>query len=233
MRRLGIIGGLGPAATAHLFSRIVHLTDAACDAEHLDITVLDRPEIPSRIDYLSGASSVDFVPVLIRAARDLERLSCDVAVIACITAHAGYQRVVAAAPALDIIDLPAACVRVLSQRGFKRVGVLASSASIRVGVLQDAMCRSGIEAIVPNEPEQSKVDDVIYHQVKAGREVRSDALLCVAGHLQLRGAQALILGCTELSLLGISGQLGSLPAVDALEVAAQEAIVECGGRLRS
>ena len=68
LKKLGIIGGLGPAATASLFMRIIEHTDAATDQDHIDITILNRPQIPDRTAYILGKSDESYVPAVREAA---------------------------------------------------------------------------------------------------------------------------------------------------------------------
>lgn len=107
MEKLGIIGGMGPAATARLLSRIVELTAADRDQDHLDVTVLNRPSVPDRTAFLLGRPDApSFVPALVDMARDLEALGCTVLAMPCNTAHARAEEVRERLARARIVDMP-------------------------------------------------------------------------------------------------------------------------------
>ncbi len=232
-RKLGVIGGLGPAATAYLFSKVVEDTDAATDQDHLDVTVLNRPGIPDRTSYLLGESDRDFAPELVRAARDLVGLGCEVVCIACVTAHAALPQVRdAVGGRAHVIDLPAEMAADLVGAGCSRVGLLATDGTLRTGLLQGAFSEAGLECAVPDAEFQRLVMRTIYDEVKAGAPADMGNVDRVCAHLARKGCDGLALGCTELPLLGLPERLRGMRVASSLDILARCAVLACGGALR-
>lgn len=232
-KALGIIGGLGPAATAYLFSKVVEFTDAACDRDHLDVTVLNRPRTPDRTAFLLGRSDEDFVPELARAARDLVSLGCEVVCMGCVTAHARLHQVQdAVAGQAEVLDLPAEIAADLLAAGCRRTGVLATDGTVETGFLQESLERAGVEPVLPDARCQRLVMSIIYDQVKAGLPGDMDMFAQVCDHLAERGCDSVVLGCTELPLLPVPEGFHGMHVANSLDILARSAVVACGGKLK-
>ena len=234
MEKLGIIGGMGPAATARLFARVVDFTDADCDQDHLDVTVLNRPSVPDRTAYLLGQEGArSFVPMLQDMARTLEEEGCAVLGMPCNTAHARIDDVAAVLSRARIVNMPReAAAFAVKALGCVRVGVLATDGTLATGVFQRALAEEGAQAEIPDAAFQQRVMSVIYDYVKAGRSVPEGFFEGALDHLSACGCDGFILGCTELSLLGMPARYGGRPVIDALDVLAWRCVQECGAPAR-
>ena len=84
---LGVIGGMGPSATAHFMERVIAMTDAKCDQENVDMIVYNFPSIPDRTGYILGSNLRSPLPGLLSVARALERQKVSSIAIPCVTAH--------------------------------------------------------------------------------------------------------------------------------------------------
>lgn len=232
---VGVIGGVGPQATAYFLDMVVRLTDAARDQEHLDMVVLQHAGIPDRTAFILGDSEEDPGPVMAQDARRLERFGVSFLVLPCNTAHHFTDEVEAAAtvPLLNIVTETVAEAR-RRVDGLERVGVLATTGTARAGVYQRALEQDGLRAVLPDEDDQATVMRIIYEQVKAGRPVDLEAFDGVVGRLREAGAQVVVLGCTELSV--VAADAGRLRTdrrlVDSLDVLARATIRRAGGRVR-
>ncbi len=196
---IGVLGGLGPWATLDFFEKLLRVTPAHRDQDHLRILIDNNPKVPDRTPAILGRGE-DPSPALEATARNLERAGADFLVIPCNTAHAFYDRIQAAVsiPVLHIMEEVAA-VASKEVGGLKVVGVLATSGAMAAQLYQRAFARIGVEVIGPEHPGQQVIDRAIY-SVKAGAmgaEV-TRGLVGVAEGLIAQGAQALVLGCTEL-----------------------------------
>lgn len=229
MERLGIIGGLGPAATARLLSRIVEYTAVERDQDHLDITVVNRPSIPDRTAYLLGRpGAASFIGPMREAACELEDAGCTVLATPCNTAHARLDEIASPLSTARFLNMPAAAAAFAHGLGCGCVGVLATDGALATGVHQRALASEGIESVVPDEAVQRQVMSIIYDDVKAGRAVAPEKVENVCRALTDAGCDGIMLGCTELSLLGISRRIGAVPVIDALDVLAWSCVSECG-----
>lgn len=201
---VGVIGGVGPLATAYFLQLVVQLTVADRDQEHVDLVVLNHATIPDRTDFVLGRSDADPGPVLARDARRLEAFGVRFLVMPCNTAHYFTQQVLDAVsvPFVSIVDVAVAAARERVP-GLRRVSLLATAGTVAAGVYQDTFAAHGIETVVPDDDDQATVNAVIYDQVKAGRPSDAGALRGVADRLRARGASLVVLGCTELSVAAV------------------------------
>ena len=221
---IGVLGGLGPWATVDFFEKILRLTPAQRDQDHLRILIDNNPKIPDRSPAIFGTGE-DPTPALVATAKNLERAGADFLVIPCNTAHAFYDRIQAAVsiPVLHIMEEVAAAA---SQEvpDLRIVGVLATAATMASGLYHRAFARIGVDVIGPDSAGQVVVDQAIYG-VKAGRmgpEVTRGLVEVVEG-LVVRGAQALVLGCTELPFVLRPAHL-NVPLLDSNLILARAAI---------
>ncbi|MCB7138102.1 aspartate/glutamate racemase family protein [Cellulosimicrobium marinum] len=231
---VGVIGGVGPLATAYFLQLVVALTDAERDQDHLDMVVLNHATIPDRTAFVLGRSTQDPGPVLARDAQRLEAFGVSFLVMPCNTAHYFTQQVLDAVsvPFVSIIDTTVQAARERVP-GLTTVGILATAGTASSGVYQDAFAARGVEAIVPDEADQALVSQIIYEQVKAGRPVDIATFRAVAGRLVARGASVVVLGCTELSVVAVDHDLLADPVyLDSMDQLARATIRRAGHRVR-
>jgi aspartate racemase len=203
--RVGIVGGIGPAATVDFMQKIIRNTSAARDQDHVRLVVDHNPAIPDRTANLTG-NGKDPTLALYAACKRLEANGAALIAMPCNTAHAYVARLQPGL-AIPIVNMLAETVRHIRTHcpGHARVGLLATSGTIATGVYADAARGAGFELMVPDARHQALVMDAIYGRqgVKAGVVAGPcrDALLQALAHLAARGATAVILGCTELPLV--------------------------------
>lgn len=221
---IGVLGGLGPWATLDLFEKILTLTPAAKDQDHLRLIIDNNPKIPDRSPAILG-NGEDPTPALIETAQNLERAGADFIVIPCNTAHFFYDAVRRAVtiPVLHIMNEVAASAGD-AVPGLRKVGVLATAATVQSRLYHDAFERVGVTVIGPDERGQNAVNRAIYG-VKAGRmgpDVTRE-LTEVASALVSSGAQAIVLGCTELPFV-LHDQDVTVPLLDSNLILASAAV---------
>ena len=194
---IGILGGMGPLATADLFTKITAHTAASCDQEHPRVCIDSNTDIPDRTAALLHGGA-DPVPEMVKSARRLESIGADLIIMPCNTAH-NFHDSVARSVGIPVLHMIALTRDALRARGVKRAGLLATDGTVRTGIYQRTFDDSGIELLVPEEDEQAAVMDAIYNGVKAGnRSYDASGLRRTCESLLARGAETLILGCTEL-----------------------------------
>jgi aspartate racemase len=203
--KLGIVGGIGPAATVDFMQKIIRNTPAGRDQDHVRLIVDHNPQIPDRTANLVGNGD-DPTLALYSACRRLEENGAALIAMPCNTAHAYIARMQdrLATPIVNMLDETVRHI-VRHYAGHATVGLLATSGTVSSGVYHAAAEGSGFDLIVPDARHQQDVMEAIYgeHGVKAGYTdgPGKAALLRAAAHLAGRGATVLILGCTELPLL--------------------------------
>ncbi|MBP1912721.1 cysteate racemase [Thermococcus stetteri] len=220
-RIIGILGGMGPLATADLFRRIVEKTPAKRDQDHPRIIIYNNPKIPDRTTFILGRGE-DPRPELIVSARKLEECGADFIIMPCNTAHyfAEDIRKAIRIPLVSMIDETA---KVVKKMGLRKVGLLATDGTIKGLVYHRALMEHGIQIAVPNKKDQELVMKAIYEGVKAGNlELGRELLLKVAKKLERR-ADGIIAGCTEVSVALRQEDL-SVPLIDPMDVIAERAV---------
>ncbi|TWP35133.1 amino acid racemase [Leekyejoonella antrihumi] len=233
---VGVIGGLGPAATALFLQLVVDLTPATNDQEHLDLIVLDHSTTPDRTAAILDPSHPDPTPSLTRDAQRLEALGAAFISVPCNTAHHFFAEVEAAVsiPLVSIVDETAkAAQRRAAETSdadhAPRVAVLATDGTRSAGVYQGALEALGCEVLLPSTAQQELVMSVIYDGVKAGGPVDVTGLLAVVDALTEEGADVVVMGCTELSVVYAEQRWRSRPElVDSVESLAIATIRQAG-----
>ncbi|MDR0578613.1 MAG: aspartate/glutamate racemase family protein [Candidatus Accumulibacter sp.] len=203
--KIGVVGGVGPAATVDLLDKIVRNTPARRDQEHLKVAVEMNPQIPDRTAYLLDGGA-DPTVALYAACKRLEATGASVIAIPCNTAHAFVGRIqpFLSIPIVNMLRETAEYIR-RNHGGCSKVGLLATSGTIDSRVYHEAIGAAGFETLVPDAENQERVMNAIYgpRGVKAGfteGECVADLSRALASLVE-RGAEAVILGCTELPLL--------------------------------
>ncbi|MFA5561179.1 MAG: amino acid racemase [Eubacteriales bacterium] len=223
---LGIIGGMGPMASAYFYKLLTALTHAACDSEHVRLLLSSRCDTPDRSAFLQGTSEADPTPVLQEEAQRLVTAGAELLAIPCHTAHCFYDRV-AASVSVPVLHMPRETVRSLAQQGVGSIGLLATAGLYAGGLYQRLCDGAGLRCLVPPPEQQAGLHQMIYRQIKGGGRGEPELPAQMAASLQRRGADVVVLGCTELSVL-YDGQLPDERWVDPLEILAAVAISLCG-----
>lgn len=227
---LGVIGGLGPIATAHFMELVIRMTDAAIDQDNLDMIIYNCPSIPDRTGYILGYSPDSPLPGMLRVGQALTRQGVAHIAIPCVTAHYFYKELESGIGA-PIINGVAETVEHLRQRGITCAGIMATDGTIQSGILSRALREAGITPVIPCEARQRDVMHLIYDDIKAGFPADIRRFRAVQADLLEQKAQAIILGCTELSLIKRDNPIGP-GFIDVMEVLAQRSVVRCGGKLK-
>ncbi|HKL79812.1 MAG TPA: amino acid racemase [Mobilitalea sp.] len=231
MKKLGVIGGLGPIATAYFYELIIKMTEATLDQEHIEMIIFSKPSIPDRTDYILGRSLDSPADSIIKIGKSLAALGAEYIAIPCITAHY-FHDTLSEKINTPIIHIIKETVGYLSDRGIRQAGIMATDGTIYSRLFQEELQAMGIEPLVPSERCQSYVTDLIYKDIKSNQPPEMDKFKEVADELKAMGAQVIILGCTELSLIKRDYDIGP-GFIDAMEVLAMCSVSLCGGKLKN
>ncbi len=208
--KIGVVGGVGPAATADFLKKVVRLTPAARDQDHIKLVVEQNPQIPDRTANLVG-DGPDPTVALYATCRKLEAGDADLIAIPCNTAHAFVERIqpYLSVPIINMLHETVQHLRA-HEPAFRRVGLLATSGTVASRVYHEAAAAVGLDLITPGVDGQARVMAAIYgpRGVKAGY-IEGECLADLRSALEDlvgQGADAVILGCTELPLLMASAE---------------------------
>lgn len=224
MKKAGVIGGLGPMAMVYFLQLITEMTDAATDQEHIELLVHSKPQTPDRTGYILGRSKESPLPVLTKVGVELKQSGADFIAIPCITAHFFQQELERqiGCPILHAIEETAAY---LKEEQITKIGLMATDGTIESRLFQQIMEQYGIECCVPEKENQQNVMHLIYNNVKAGRQPEMERFHKVSEALFADGAQVILLGCTELSLIKRDNKLNE-GFLDVLEVLARQVVIK-------
>jgi aspartate racemase len=209
--KLGVVGGVGPAATVDFLRKVVQSTPARRDQDHLRLLVEQNPQIPDRTEHLVGEGT-DPTLALYATCKKLQAGEADLIAIPCNTAHAFVEEIQShlAVPIMNMLTVTVSHVRE-SFPSLRKVGLLATSGTVASGVYRRALEARGLEEVVPTPALQARVMDAIYgaQGVKAGFTSGAclDDVLAAIDELAGQGVEVIILGCTELPLLFTRSEL--------------------------
>ena len=226
MKILGVLGGLGPMATAYFLQLLVQMTEARTDQEHIEVLLHSKPQIPDRTRFILGQSREDPLPQMVEIGRELAGQGAELIAVPCVTAHY-FQKKLEDSIGIPVVDTIRETALSLKAAGVTKAGILATDGTIESGLFQRAFAGEGISAMLPDRAGQQAVMQIIYQNVKAGQPVDSAAFWRVAEGLFGQGAQAVLLACTELLLVKRDFGLGE-GFLDVMEVLARKAVLICG-----
>ncbi len=229
---LGVLGGMGPLASAHFMTRLTMLTPAGRDQDHIPTILWSDPRVPDRIAGYRGDGE-DPLPALLRGVDGLRRAGCGAIVIACNTAHAWYEPMEKAAgvPILHIVDAAAAD---LARAGIPRgtIGLMGTVPTLAMRLYQDRLATLGWDCLVPDDDEMRRLVLPAIAAVKVNRLAEAyPPLVEVVNSLAARGATAVVLGCTEIPLGIQAGPSDGprVPVIDTIDSLARAAILWARG----
>jgi aspartate racemase len=222
---VGILGGMGPAATADFYLKLVQATPATSDQEHLQVLIWSDPTIPDRTDALL-THGADPTPALIAGARLLQQSGAAMLAVPCNTAHAFVAAVQAAVeiPIIHMIEETANHVQQLTPR-VHRVGLLSTTGTQKAGLYQAWLDKKGIQVLSPDAQAQENLVMASIRGIKAGKTglaVKSQ-FITAARELIDAGAQAIIGGCTEVPA-GLAAEDVPVPLVDPARILAESVV---------
>jgi len=227
---LGVIGGLGPIATAHFMELVINMTDVNTDQQHLPMIVYNMPFIPDRTAYILDNEKENPLPLMLSFGQQLQKQGADCIAIPCVTAHY-FMDALEKGVDVPIINGVRETVAHLKENGIQRVGIMATDGTISSGIFHRELEKQGLVPIAPSKEAQKCVMHLIFENVKAGIPAEMDRFFAAAEDLKEQGAEAIILGCTELSLIKRDHQIGA-GFVDAMEVLARQSVLSCGKPLK-
>jgi aspartate racemase len=217
-KRIGIIGGMGPEATADLFQKVTVATPAKRDQDHVRVIIDSNPKVPSRQKAIleNGPSPV---PFLTEAAKNLEKAGADVIVVACYLSHYFMDEIRASVrvPVLDLIEETGRYIKG-KYPSARRIGILASLGAVRTKLFDQKFHPLGFSVIVPDEPIQEILNEAM-NEIKAGAKDSGPQLkvLKALENLENKGAEVVVIGCTEFPLV-LEKVVTSVPVVDPAKI---------------
>lgn len=229
-----VLGGMGTLSTEAFIRDVDKRTQAATDQDYLDYVVFNDASVPDRTAFLLGQSEDDPFPALADDVCAASELGADFIVLTCNTAHAFYDRLCAVADS-PILHMPRLAVEAIARRYPRiieraqsegrraRIGFMGTDGSIRCGIYKRALTDAGYACVFPDGDTQRAIMSLIYNDVKGGRPL-DRAAFHAAVDATLARCDAVILGCTELSVLNNAFPYADAPIIDAQAELAEETV---------
>lgn len=209
---LGIIGGMGPMASAVFYDMISSKTDASCDQENLDLILLSHAAMPDRTRAILSKDEAQIEEVrskLLADAMFLQNAGCTAIAVTCNTAHYFVNMIE------EELDIPfihlirETAEAVASEFGARKVAVLATDGTIETRLYQDELSKRGVIAFTPKAEVQALVMHEIYECIKSGKPADEEIWQKIEEYVKAEGCEAAVLACTELSVVRKDLSLGS------------------------
>ncbi len=209
---LGIIGGMGPMASAVFYDMISSKTDASCDQENLNLILLSHAGMPDRTRAILSKDEAQIEEVKSKLLADaifLQNAGCTAIAVTCNTAHYFVNMIE------DELDIPfihlirETAEAVASEFGAKKVAVLATDGTIETRLYQDELSKRGVIAFTPKAEVQALVMHEIYECIKSGKPADEEIWQKIEEYVKAEGCEAAVLACTELSVVRKELSLGS------------------------
>jgi len=229
-KKIGILGGMGPAATLYLFKQIIDFTEVKKDQDHITTIIYSNPATPDRTAAILGKGPSP-LPHLIDGTAYLKKAGADFILIPCVTAHHFLPQMHESVDFVCISLLEETLKACVNHPGdLKRIGLIATDGTIETRLFQDLFESTGLQLVFPAAREQDMIMDAIYETdgIKNGDiEGGKKRLLQVAQHLKQHQADAIIAGCSEIPLALIQGDM-DIPLINPIQIVAKEAIGRAG-----
>ena len=209
---LGIIGGMGPMASAVFYDMISSKTDASCDQENLDLILLSHAGMPDRTRAILSKDEAQIEEVrskLLADAMFLQNAGCTAIAVTCNTAHYFVNMIEGELDIPFIHLIRETAEAVASEFGARKVAVLATDGTIETRLYQDELSKRGVIAFTPKAEVQALVMHEIYECIKSGKPADEEMWKKIEEYVKEEGCEAAVLACTELSVVRKELSLGS------------------------
>lgn len=223
MKKLGILGGMGPLCTAIFYQKLVKNTKANKDQDHIPTFIVSDPQIPDRTQSILDGKDED---ILLGKVKDdlkiLENHGVDNIAIPCNTMHYYYDTFKKYTN-INIINMVEETILFCKEKNIDNIGVLGTLATTSCGIYEKYAKESGINVVNLDEETKSKIMDTIY-KIKATNQTSHPEFIELIKNLKDTKVDALILACTELSLIDNLDKLDYV--IDAMDILAYKSIVK-------
>lgn len=231
---LGVLGGMGPKATAVFFDKVIENTKAERDQEHIDMIILNHATAPDRTSVILEGKEELFLEAVSKDLKLLELAGVSHIAIPCNTSHYFYDDM-QAMTTVPIIHMVEETIKLIRERygAGSRIGILATNGTMRTGIYAKVCEQYGMELFVHDDRIQDQAMKIIYTNVKSNMDFSPDELEALIDELvNVHDCRCVILACTELSCIQLSRGAAEV-SVDAMQVLVEKAITLSGKQVKT
>ena len=226
MKKLGLIGGMGPESTIPYYHDIVYGVQEAIGEQAFPELTIESVNVFKVLGLCKEQKYDELTKYLMRAIDNLAKSGADFAALSANTPHIVFDRLKEQSP-IPLISIVEATCEEAKRRGLKKIGLLGTIFTMTGEFFKAPFIKKGIEVIVPTESEMELINEKISAELELG--IVKDETLTAFQQIIARmrdedGIEAIVLGCTELPLL-LNDEVSPIPCLDTMQIHIQ-AIVE-------
>lgn len=227
MKTIGILGGVGPETTSHIYHSIINAFRKSGRKIYPSILIYNLP-FPFVIEneaIIEGKNSEKMIPYLVEGAKILEKGGADFGILPCNTLHKYIKEIRSAVkiPFLSILDETLSQLKLME---IKSIGILATETTVKDKLYSDILERNGINVLYPNRTEQNKINRIIVELLSGEKDkLQKKTIKEVCLSLKRRGVKAILIGCSDLQAITPDIHI-SIPIVDTTKILIQASIRE-------
>ena len=197
---LGVLGGMGPLASAYFYEQLTLLTNVNCDADHINMLISSMTRTPDRTSFILGQNKENPLQYLIKDAQMLEKCGVDIIAVTCNTSHYFIDDLSRSVnvPIINMIELT---IGSLKQKSIKKVGIMATKGTYQTKLYEQECIKQNIEPFIPCEKIQDEIMNIIYNQIKKNGTIEMNSFQAIIDYFIANNCEIIILGCTELSIV--------------------------------
>lgn len=196
-----ILGGMGTMATESFVRQLNKRTPTHADQDYLNYILYNHATVPDRTAYILDCTKPNPVPVLQEDIRQQNILQPSFIVLTCNTAHYFFEELQKETK-IPLLHMPKEAVKqIKADQVTGKVAFLGTEGSVKAGVYKRELINQGIDYLIPDKNLQAKINHLIYHDIKENDYINMDLFFEILADTKTLGCEAVILGCTELSLV--------------------------------
>lgn len=231
--KLGVIGGMGPKATAVFYDQIVTKTAASKDQDHIDMVILNHATLPDRTSVIISGNGSLFLDAIRSDMKLLELAGVAHIAIPCNTSHYFYEELQSMTP-IPIINMVEETVKAIYDRFGEgaKIGLLATKGTARSEIYERACSKYNMKLYTPDEVLQEQIMNIIYNNIKGDLPIDAEEIESIIRDLVYeQGMNCVIIGCTELSVIQLNDEVAKY-AFDAMGILVEKAIQLSGKQVK-
>lgn len=219
MKKVGFVGGIGPSSTVEYYLGYIDRTRKYYGENVYPEIVIDSVDLHTATEYFTNGEWDESAKLMIKSVTNLQRAGAEIAAIAANTEHIVWEKMKDSFP-IPVISIVDAVVDEVIKKGYKKVLIFGTIFTMESGLYEKAFKEKGINPLLPSDEDKRIIGDLIYPNLENGviiPEDRTKMLALAEKCIRETGAEALLLGCTELPLMIKEGDI-SIPVLDSTEI---------------